>query len=376
MSGLLAAVVLAGCGGSGLAGPQSEIEATIHGLAGKDPSKCVKAMTPKFLEQGLGKRGKVALRKCREERADRPYPIRSVAVSRVEVHGDTATADAAFSGGGFDGQTVVLSLLRKGGRWRVDRALRVAALDRPRLIAALVRTLRTDPEKHDPGQIACIAQAMIAAPRGELEGVFLHTSEAKEIKLIRRCPKAVAGATPGRRIEFTLAKLLTGRDPDACLELATQRFLVQAYRKHGKAALEACLEEIHGRLGGTTAVRLANVELGDRGATADVEALGVLGLEGQVIAMSLVERDGNWKADRILGLARIDRQGFAKALLKEFGALGIEVTRPIAACVKGEMRRIPRSQVEALLLRPNTSRGRRLFSHCLGEAPPQLPAPL
>jgi hypothetical protein len=158
--------------------------------------------------------------------------------------------------------------------------------------------------------------------------------------------------------------------PGECPELATPRFLRQSTEKSGVDAVEACVASVHARRGETNAIEVTKVKIEGTRATAHVETL-TQGLKGQVLILALVrDENGNWKADHRLGFARIDRRALAEGILEGLEAY-VDVTPAISACVRGALDRLPRAQVEALLLHPPQafSRGGRLFGHCVGKDP-------
>jgi hypothetical protein len=374
---LLAAVALAGCGASGPSGPQAEVEATIRRLTlSPDPANCTTLLTARLREQASGKTGAAALRVCeRESKSKHRYnPTKSVAVSGVAVHGSTATAQAAYLGGAFDHQTARLSLVRKGRSWKIDRFDGLSVFHRAPLVAAFRVDLREGPEKHDPRQIECLAAAFTRAPRPEVEAWFLNTSDAAEIRLARRCPRTISAPTETARVKLTVGKLLTGENPTLCVELETRRFLER--NGHGQIrAIEECVAGVRAHRGGIDAVRLSRPRV--RGRRATVRAEYLTGeLIGQEFVFELVERGGNWKADAILRMAKVDRLQLVKGILAGVSADGVEVTRPMTACLTGVLTRLGRSQVEDLFLRPSPDRALRLFGRCFGEAPAAVPSPV
>lgn len=375
LSALLAALALAGCGGSGPSGPQAEVEATIRRLTlSHDPAKCTTLLTARLREQASGKTGAAALHVCEREAAHPYNPTKSVAVSGVEVHGSTATARAAYVGGGFDRQTARLSLVREGRSWKIDRFDRLSEFHRAPLVAALRVDLREGPEKHDPRQIDCLVTAFTRAPRPEVEAWFLNTSDAAEIRLSRRCPRTISAPTETARVKLTVGKLLTGENPTLCVELETRRFLER--NGHGQVrAIEECVVGVEAHRGGVDAVRVSRPKVTGRRATVRADFL-TGELVGQAFIIELVERGGNWKADAIPRMAKVDRLQLIEGILAGISSDGVEVTRPMSACLTGVLTRMTRPQVEELILHPSPDRALRLFGRCVGEAPAAVSSPV
>ena len=117
-----ATLTLAACGGDDDGGSDDEAditEAIEESATSNDPSQLHRAPDPGVHgADGVrhGTRGDRVLRGCRET-TTRPTASRS---SNIEVDGDAATAEAAVTGGGLDGQTLGLSLVKEDDQWKLD----------------------------------------------------------------------------------------------------------------------------------------------------------------------------------------------------------------------------------------------------------------
>ncbi len=183
---LVSALALVACGSSG-SSDESEIEEAIETSAtASDPANCTKLETLNFSEQSAGESGKAATEACEEEAKNPESNADSVAVSEVEVEGEKATAQAAISGGSFDGQTVVLALVKEGDQWKLDEITEFAKFDQE----AIVRQFKTQLEKGgeaEPETTACIVEGIEETPQEELEEEVLSGDSTSIEELVESC---------------------------------------------------------------------------------------------------------------------------------------------------------------------------------------------
>lgn len=186
---LAAALALSACGGgSDSSGDEEQIEETIEKSATRhDPGKCTELLTQNFIEQNSDATGKAALKECEVEVSDRSDDPKSVTVSTIEVDGTDATAEVAFAGGGFDGQTVNVALVKNGDQWRLDEVIGFAELD----TATLARTLEEQFEAANgeipPAQIKCIGDGIRAASEAEVAELVLSGSSTPLVEFAEAC---------------------------------------------------------------------------------------------------------------------------------------------------------------------------------------------
>jgi hypothetical protein len=117
---VLAVVIASGGGGGG--GAEAQIAGVIErSFLSTDPADCTKLNTQRFLQQTYFLTGQDAVNACAAEAKNLATHPDSVDVSdvRVTVSGDGATAEARFQGGLYDGQTMILSLLKDGAQWKL-----------------------------------------------------------------------------------------------------------------------------------------------------------------------------------------------------------------------------------------------------------------
>lgn len=186
---LASSLALAACGGgSDSSGDEEQIEETIAtSVTTTDPSKCTELMTAGFREQNSGLTGKEALEDCEEEAGDSSDDPDSVTVSEVEVDGSDATARVAFVGGGFDAQTLDVSLVKEDDQWKLDEIEGFAELDGDALATTLEEQFEAASSEITPDQIGCIGDAIRDAPQEEVEELLLSGSSDKFVEFAEAC---------------------------------------------------------------------------------------------------------------------------------------------------------------------------------------------
>jgi hypothetical protein len=373
---LLFALAFSACGGDS---EESRVEATLReALLGDDPAKCTELLTADYRDQVASEEGKAALRECEEEVEETSVEDpKAITVGNIEIGGSTATGQAAIKGGNFDGQSVEIALVRDGDGWQLDEIVRFTKLDRALLVPALRKDLENveeseEAEEAPQHQQRCFLDRLGVASRQRLEGLLFGQSDADLVWLAQECPERIFPGPDENRVTRTIGKLLSSKDPTLCLEVATQRFLERNTRRDGIAAIEACNAVVHARRNLTNVVRVTDVVVEGSRATGNAEVLTKgLGLEGQVLTFELVEERGYWRVDRSLGFAKLDRFALTKGVLEGVSAVGGDVTRSMTECVSVVLDRLPRTEVESLLLYPSVARARELFGPCFAAAQEQ-----
>jgi hypothetical protein len=119
---------LAACGDNGIGSDdQDQITQAIEfATTSGDPKACIEAQTQNFTEQTTGQSGEAAVKQC--EQNAKPPTADSVEVSNFDGDSDSATADVAFKGEFFDGQTVQAALVKEGDQWKLDKSTGVQGL--------------------------------------------------------------------------------------------------------------------------------------------------------------------------------------------------------------------------------------------------------
>jgi hypothetical protein len=132
-------------------------------------------MTQTFVEQTADSVGGAAVKECEEEAKNGENDPDSVTVSSVEIDGENATADAAFVGGSFDGQTLTVALIKDGGQWKLDEIEGFANLDREALTVALEEQLEATGQL-TAEQTHCIVEGIEAGSDNAFEELLLSGS--------------------------------------------------------------------------------------------------------------------------------------------------------------------------------------------------------
>ncbi len=186
---LLLVLGLAACGGSGGGGSsdeEGEIETVVESSAtASDPADCAKYNTLKFMEQTTGQAGAKAEEACEKDAGNSSNPD-SVSVSKIEIDGDEATADAAFEGGNFDGQSLTVALVREDGEWKLNEFKGFASFDAKKLTDILVKQLEATGEV-TPQVISCIAEGLEELDQAKYEEIVVNQDSRPLIEIVESC---------------------------------------------------------------------------------------------------------------------------------------------------------------------------------------------
>jgi hypothetical protein len=177
---LIAALALTACGSSD-SGDDGQIEAAIE-----ESATSTRLLTDKFLLQSTQESGQAAVKQCEEEATDSGDKADSVEVSEIEVDGEGATANAAVSGGSFDGQTLEVDLVKEGDRWKLNELTGFAELNRAKVVEAFEDGFEESSEV-SKSLADCIVEGLEEASEPELEGMVLDGSSKEFEDLVREC---------------------------------------------------------------------------------------------------------------------------------------------------------------------------------------------
>jgi hypothetical protein len=181
-------LALVACGGGdGESDEEKIVEAIETSATSDDPGDCEALATQAFHEQTQLSQGVQALRDCEEEAREEENDTESVEVSKVRVDESSATADVAFSGGTFDGQTLSVALVEEDGDWKLNEVLGFAAFDQEQLVAAFEEALTNGEDAVAPGVASCIAEGLGALSQEETEDVFFGGSAERLIEFLEGC---------------------------------------------------------------------------------------------------------------------------------------------------------------------------------------------
>jgi hypothetical protein len=182
------ALTLAACGGSGGNSDEEQITVAIRSAAtGASPGSCKKYETQAFMAQNTESEGAKALSECEAHAKETKDNPKAVAVSKVKVDGTKATADVAFTGGGFDGQVVTIALVKVGDRWMLDRTTSFAKLDKAKLIEQFEAKLTDPANKISKKTSSCFVKALEKDSQAKVEELVLSGSTEPVTKLIESC---------------------------------------------------------------------------------------------------------------------------------------------------------------------------------------------
>jgi hypothetical protein len=169
------ALALAACGSS-----ENEEEKIVNAIetaaTSTDPTDCEATETIKFMEQNSDKEGKEALANCEEEASDPTNNPESVDVEEVEIEGEEATATVAFAGGSFDGQTLIIDVVKEDGDWKLNEVESFKTLDRQTLVGELERGFEEEKDI-EPELAECVIEGVEESSDAELEELVLGGPE-------------------------------------------------------------------------------------------------------------------------------------------------------------------------------------------------------
>jgi len=173
---LIASVfALVACGSSSPS-DESQIEEAIEtSAASSDPADCKKLSTQNFMEQTDKSSGSEAVKSCEEE-AKKEEGVEKAVVSNVEVEGSKATAEAALSGGVFDGQEVEIALVKEGEQWKLDEIARFTSFDSAKVTAFFAKEFAKPSSEISKSQASCVVKSLEGAPKAEFEEALLSPS--------------------------------------------------------------------------------------------------------------------------------------------------------------------------------------------------------
>jgi hypothetical protein len=184
---IASALAFAACGSSGSSDEGQITEAIQTSATGSDPANCTKLSTQSFMEQSSQTEGKEAVKMCEEEVKNPEDRAESVAVSNVEVEGEEATAEAAVTGGGFDGQALDIALVKEGGQWKLNEISGFAKLDKAKLVESLEKSIEGSSGELSEETGSCIVEGFEEATQPEIEEFVLSSSPEAIEELAKEC---------------------------------------------------------------------------------------------------------------------------------------------------------------------------------------------
>lgn len=172
---LVFVLALAACGGG--ESEEHKVAETVEAWAATEPADCKALATQSYVEQTQMIEGIDAVSNCEYEAEETDPQSQSAEVQGVEIEGSRATAEVAFTGGAYDGQTLSIGLVEKKGRWKLDEIKRFTRFDREKLVKAFRETMLEGASgAFEPPLAACVAKQFGELPRADFEEVVLGRS--------------------------------------------------------------------------------------------------------------------------------------------------------------------------------------------------------
>jgi hypothetical protein len=199
LAGLAATLAFAGCGGSGdsttaASGDEAQITSAIStSVTSTDPADCIKLETQRFLEQIHFTQGSGAVKACQQDAPDTSDDPDSVDVTDIQVNGADATANVAFHGGGFDGSTLTMGLVKDGDQWKLDQITAVPTFDIDAFEQAFTQRLSKQQGVTAAGT-ACISRAFESAGPDVVKQALISGDPSQLLAVISPC---LSGAASG-----------------------------------------------------------------------------------------------------------------------------------------------------------------------------------
>lgn len=177
---------LVACGGGGDSDEDKIVEVIETSATSADPADCKELSTQAFLEQTELEEGAAAVESCEAGAEDESDDPDSVEVSEVEVDGSAATANTAFTGGSFDGQTLTVGLVEEDGDWKLDEVTGFAEFDQEKLASSFEEAFEAD-EEVDPQLGICFAEVIRELPKAEAEEIVIGGSSEPIVEILEGC---------------------------------------------------------------------------------------------------------------------------------------------------------------------------------------------
>ncbi|HMI81437.1 MAG TPA: hypothetical protein VK480_06585 [Solirubrobacterales bacterium] len=182
---LVPVLALSACGG-GESDEDQVVETIETSILSEDPADCERLATLQFLEQTQFTEGQGAVESCEEDAKDDEGDADSVDVTNVEVDGSNATADAAFGGGTFDGQTFSVALIEEDGDWKLNEITGFAEFDGDRLAETFEEEFKSE-SGADPKVASCIGDQFRELGQSEFEAFILGGETQPLAEIFEAC---------------------------------------------------------------------------------------------------------------------------------------------------------------------------------------------
>lgn len=189
---LALALGLTACGG-GESDEDKIVEVIETSATSTDPADCEALATQAFLEQTQFSKGEEAVESCEESAKETEDNPDLVEVSEVEIDGSEATAEAAFVGGNFDGQTFTAALVEEDGDWKLDEITGFAEFDQEQLADSLEEALLSEGDSIEKELGECFGGTIRDIPQAQAEALILDGSGKAIVEIIEGCSEGLEG---------------------------------------------------------------------------------------------------------------------------------------------------------------------------------------
>lgn len=163
-------------------------------------------------------------------------------------------------------------------------------------------------------------------------------------------------------VEEAIETSATSSSPSKCSEVQTQRFNETETGKTGKAALEACEEQVEEGSEEAKSVTISKVEVEGKEASAEVAIEGSP-LSGQAVAVGLQKEEGAWKLDAFVGFTKYDPAGIASALEEKLNEE--EGIKPaLAKCIAEGVEEMSQEEAQEMVFEKSTEVLEPILSSC------------
>jgi len=234
---LVLALGISACGGGDGESDEEKIEKTIEvAWTEPGPEACGESRTIAYMEDLSDAKGEEAEADCEESVADRENMPTAVAVSKIEVGDEGATAEVAMTGGEQDGLVVKMALVEEDGTWKIDEVVELVSLDRESFTGKIEDEFRK--EGLEAPEIRCLVSKIDQFSQSDFEQLALGEDEAAVNRISVQCENSLEAEAEE---EFEPA---TGAEEDleeALSELEEESGSVEYPRSVQNNYLESCL---------------------------------------------------------------------------------------------------------------------------------------
>ncbi len=184
---LSVALLATACGSDDTSQDETDITEAVEQAATSDTAEaCTEAQTQAFTEQTEFAEGEAAVSSCQQDAGRGNKAADTVEVSSIEVDGDAATAEVAFTGSNLDGQAIAVSLLKEDGQWKLDSLDEFVTFDKAAFSEALISSAQAGGQI--PEQVvSCLQTALDQASEEQLQSAYLSGDEQQLVGLFGSC---------------------------------------------------------------------------------------------------------------------------------------------------------------------------------------------